>query len=659
MPSTSKDEREMAKRNLNKSPEATFKHLQLRAASEWEALANSSKPRITIGTATCGRAAGAMETLYTLQQELAEKHIDAELSQVGCMGYCYADPFVVIKKPSNPPICYGYVTPGVASRLISDYILGDDPCFEFALGALEENDLIPTIFDQPRFRHEKRIILRRCGHINPEDINQYIANDGYAALAKALQLEPGEIISEIDRSGLRGRGGAGFPTGEKLKICRGSVGTTKYVICNADEGDPGAFMDRAIIESDPHSVIEGMIIAAYAVGAHSGYIYVRIEYPLAVERIETAIRQAKECGLLGENILGSGFSFDIETMRGSGAFVCGEETALIASLEGKRGWPHHRPPFPATQGLWDEPTLIDNVKTLAYLPPILSNGADWFADIGTPTSKGTAVFALAGKVLNTGLTEVPMGTTLRQVIFDVGGGIPDGRKFKAVQIGGPSGGCIPESLLDLPIDFDSLTNAGAMMGSGGMVILDEDNCMVDTARYFLDFTRHESCGKCTFCRLGTAQMLDILEDITIGEGKPEYLPLLEEVAVDIKEGALCGLGKTAPNPILTTLRYFKDEYIAHIDEKRCPAKVCEALTAFYIVPQKCERSCDACVGTCPTDAVFSGKKGIKVIDQEKCVKCGTCVTACPPQYNAIERISPLSELPPSEPRPANGKKDNE
>ena len=656
---TSREEREMAKKNPNKSPQATFEHLRQRAVSDWESWVNNPKPRITIGTATCGRAAGAMETLDALRRELADKHVDAELSQVGCMGYCYADPYVIVSKPGNPPICYGYVTPGVASRLISDYILGDDPCFEFALGALGENDLIPSIFDQPRFQYEKRIILRRCGHIDPEEINQYIANDGYAALAKALQLDPGEIISEIDRSGLRGRGGAGFPTGEKFNICRSAGNSTKYVICNADEGDPGAFMDRAIIESDPHSVIEGMIIAAYAVGAHNGYIYVRIEYPLAVERIMTAIQQAKELSLLGDNILNSGFSFDIEVVRGSGAFVCGEETAMIASLEGTRGWPHHRPPFPATEGLWGQPTLIDNVKTLAYLSPILANGADWFADIGTDTSKGTAVFALAGKVLNTGLTEVPMGTTLRQVIFDVGGGIPNGRRFKAVQIGGPSGGCIPESLLDLPIDFDSLTCAGAMMGSGGMVILDEDNCMVDTARYFLDFTRHESCGKCTFCRLGTAQMLDILEDITVGKGKPEHLPLLEGVAADIREGALCGLGKTAPNPVLTTLRYFKDEYAAHIEEKRCPARVCEALTAFYIVPQRCERSCDACVGTCPTDAIFSGRKGIKVIDQEKCVKCGTCVTACPPQYHAIDRISPLSELPPAEPRPADMKKDDE
>ncbi len=629
----------------------TFEHIRERALAQWEALSNSPKPRITIGTATCGRAAGALEVLNTIKEELAEKNIDAILSEVGCMGYCYAEPLVVITKPGFPPICYGYVTPGIASRLISDYILGDDPCLEFVLGALEENELIPTIFDQPRFQYEKRILLRHCGYIDPEDINQYIASGGYAALIKALEMAPQHVIAELKRSDLRGRGGAGFPTGEKWQICRDAPGTARYVICNADEGDPGAFMDRVILESDPHSVIEGMIIASYAIGAAKGYIYVRIEYPLAVARVETALRQAKELGLFGDDIMGSGFSFELEVMRGSGAFVCGEETALIASLEGRRGWPRHRPPFPATEGLRDQPTLINNVKTLASVPPIIGRGAEWYASIGPPTCRGTAVFALAGKVLNTGLVEVPMGTTLRQIIFEVGGGIPRGRKFKAVQIGGPSGGCLPESLLDLPIDFDSLTEAGAMMGSGGMVILDEDNCMVDTARYFLDFTRRESCGKCTFCRLGTAQMLDILEDITRGEGKPGDITLLQELAADIKEGALCGLGKTAPNPILTTLRYFREEYEAHIAEQRCPALVCPELIAYYILPEKCERSCDACVGTCPVDAIFTGKRGIKVIDQEKCVKCGSCLDSCPPQYSAVIKLSPLSLVPPSEPRP--------
>ena len=645
------------KQSAVKSPQEAFESIRERALVEREALSNSPRPRITIGTATCGRAAGALETLKTFKQELAEQKVDAIITEVGCKGYCYAEPLVVITKPGLPPICYGYVTPGIATRLISDYILGNDPCPEFALGALEENELIPTIFDQPRFQYEKRILLERCGDIDPEDINQYIANGGYATLIKALGMAPQDVIEEITRSGLRGLGGAGFPAGDKLQVCHDAPGTARYVICNADEGDPGAFMDRTILESDPHSVIEGMIIAGYAIGAAKGYIYVRIEYPLAVARVETALRQTAELGLLGDDIMGHGFGFEIEMMRGSGAFVCGEATALIASLEGKRGWPRHRPPRTATEGLWGQPTLLNNVKTLASVPPIIDRGAEWFANIGTPASKGTAVFALAGKVLNTGLVEVPMGTTLRKIIFEVGGGIPNGRKFKAVQIGGPSGGCLPENLLDLPIDFDSLTEAGAMMGSGGMVILDEDNCMVDTARYFLDFTRKESCGKCTFCRLGTAQMLDILEDITRGEVNPGDIGLLEELAADIQEGSLCGLGKTAPNPILTTLRYFHEEYEAHITEQRCPALVCPELIAYYILPMKCERSCDACVGSCPVEAIFSGKKGIKVIDQEKCVKCGSCLDACPPQYSAVIKISPVSELPPSEPRPPdkNGK----
>lgn len=650
------------KKSTVKSPQQTFDPIRERALAQWQALINSSKPRITIGTATCGRAAGALEVLETINKELAEKKVDAIVTEVGCVGYCYAEPLVVIAKPGFPPILYGYVTPGIASRLISDFLISDDPCLEFALGALEENELIPTIFDQPRFRYEKRILLRNCGYIDPEDINQYIANGGYAALIKALGMSPQDVIDEIKRSGLRGRGGAGFPTGEKWQICRHASGTAKYVICNADEGDPGAFMDRAILESDPQSVIEGMIIAGYAVGAAKGYIYVRIEYPLAVERAQIALRQAKELGLLGNNIMGSGFDFEIEVTQGSGAFVCGEETALIASLEGRRGWPHHRPPFPATEGLWGQPTIINNVKTLASVPPIIDRGAEWYASIGTTTSKGTAVFALAGKVLNTGLVEVPMGTTLRQLIYEVGGGPPKGKRFKAVQIGGPSGGCLPESLLDIPIDFDSLTEAGAMMGSGGMVILDEDNCMVDAARYFLDFTRNESCGKCTFCRLGTGQMLDILEDITRGRGSPGDLDLLAEVGADIKEGSLCGLGKTAPNPILTTIRYFKDEYEAHVAQKRCPALMCPELIVYYILPDKCERSCDACVGSCSVDAIFTGKRGIKVIDQEKCVKCGTCVDACPPQYQAVIKLSPPSLLPPSEPRPpdnnGNSKSDN-
>jgi NADH-quinone oxidoreductase subunit F len=641
----------MAKRNTNKSAQEAFARLHKKAVSACDGT-STSQIHITIGTATCGRAAGALATLQAFKDEIARRNFDATITEVGCRGYCYAEPLVVISKPGLPPICYGYVTTGVAERLVSDFILGGDPCLEFALGALEENADIPSIFDQPRFKYEKLNLLRNCGGIDPDDIDQYISAGGYGALAKALGMKPQRIIDEIGKSGLRGLGGAGFPAADKWQLCHDTPSDMRYVICNADEGDPGAFMDRTILESDPHSVIEGMAIAAYTIGSTKGYVYVREEYPLAVKRIESTIKHARSKKLLGGNILGSGFEFDIEVFQGAGAFVCGEATALIASLEGKRGSPRPRPPRTAVQGLWHKPTLINNVKTLAYVPLVIERGAAWLAGIGTDDSKGTAVFALAGKVLNTGLTEVPMGTTLRHVVYDIGGGIPNGRKFKAVQIGGPSGGCLPERLLDLPVDFDSLEHAGGMMGSGGMVILDEDNCMVETARYFLEFTRNESCGKCTFCRLGTVQMLDILDDITRGKGKVDDLKLIEELAQDIKEGSLCGLGQSAPNPILTTLRYFKEEYEAHIIEKRCPAKVCPELTATYIVPEKCERSCDACVGTCPTEAIFTGKSGIKVIDQEKCVKCDTCIAACPPQYKAIIKISPLSELPQAKPRPA-------
>ena len=598
-----------------------------------------------VGTATCGRAAGALEVLQALRDEAEKRKLDCSIIAVGCMGHCYAEPIVIITKPGYPPICYGHVNPVIAESLIREFVLGDNPCLEFVLGALEENDLIPSFSEFPRARYEKKVILKTCGQIDPTEIDHYIANGGYSTLVKALQMPLDEVINEVKRSGLRGRGGAGFPTGQKWEICRRARGKPKYVICNGDEGDPGAFMDRTILESDPHSVIEGMIIAGYAIGARYGYIYVRAEYPLAVKRVQLALRQARKLNLFGKNILGSDFSFDIRLFQGSGAFVCGEETALIASLEGKPGIPYYRPPYPAISGLYGKPTLINNVKTFAYIRHIIGNGAEEFASIGTETSKGTAVFALAGKVVSTGLVEVPMGTTLRQVIFDVGSGIPKGKRFKAVQIGGPSGGCLPESALDLPIDFDSLRQAGVMMGSGGMVVLDEDDCMVEIARYFLEFTQRESCGKCTFCRLGTKQMLEVLGEITKGRGKIDDIDMLSELAEEIKAGSLCGLGQTAPNPVLTTLRYFRDEYEAHIKEGRCPALMCRDLIAYYIIPEKCERSCDACVGTCTVEAITTNKKRIKVIDQEKCVKCGTCVNACPPQYNAVVKLSPPSELP--------------
>jgi len=626
---------------------SAFEEIKNRAECHWRALYDSGKPVIMVGTATCGRAAGALEVLQAIKAEVNRQNLDCPVIEVGCLGHCYAEPVVIISKPEYPPICYGHVNPVIAERLVKEFILGDNPCFEFVLGALEENDLVPSFSDFPRAKYEKKIILKNCGQIDPTEIDHYIAKGGYSALVKALQMQPQQIIEEVKRSGLRGRGGAGFPTGQKWEVCYSAVGKPKYVICNGDEGDPGAFMDRAILESDPHSVIEGMIIAGYTIGARYGYIYTRAEYPLAVEHVQIALRQARRLNLLGKRILGGDFSFDIKLFQGSGAFVCGEETALIASLEGKPGIPYHRPPYPAVKGLYGKPTLFNNVKTFAYIRHIIDNGGEWFANIGTEKSKGTAVFALAGKIVNTGLVEVPMGTTLRQVIFDVGSGIPKGKRFKAVQIGGPSGGCLPESALDLPIDFDSLSDAGAMMGSGGMVVLDEDDCMVEIARYFLEFTQRESCGKCTFCRIGTKQMLEVLDDITQGRGQIDDIVMLSQLAEDVKAGSLCGLGKTAPNPVLTTLRYFGDEYEAHIKEGRCPALMCRDLITYYIIPEKCERSCDACVGTCTVEAISANKNRIKVIDQEKCVKCGTCLDACPPQYDAVLKLSPPSEVPAS------------
>jgi NADH-quinone oxidoreductase subunit F len=624
---------------------STFQKIRKRAEARYLEL-QKAKAVIMVGAATCGRAAGALKVLRAFKDELKKHNLDCPVIEVGCMGHCYAEPIVIIAKPGFSPIVYQQVNPVIAKRLVREFILGNDPCLEFVLGALEASDLAPSLADFPRAQFEQKVILKNCGHIDPEEIDHYIAGGGYSALVKALQLEPDKIIKEVKKSGLRGRGGAGFATGEKWAICHQAPGRSKYVICNGDEGDPGAFMDRAILESDPHSVIEGMSIAAYAVGARYGYIYVRAEYPLAVHRTQIALRQARKLNLLGKNILGSDFSFDIKLFQGSGAFVCGEESALIASLEGKAGTPSHRPPYPAVSGLEGKPTLINNVKTLAFIRHIVDKGAKWFSSIGTRNSPGTAVFALAGKIVNTGLIEVPMGTTLRQVVFDVGSGIPKGKSFKAVQIGGPSGGCLPESALDLPIDFDSLTEAGAMMGSGGMIVLDEDDCMVEIARYFLEFTQRESCGKCTFCRLGTKQMQETLSEFTKGKGEIEDLDKLSQLAEDVKAGSLCGLGRTAPNPVLTNLRYFRNEYEAHIKEGRCPSLMCPELIAYYIIPEKCELTCDACVGTCTVEAISSHpKKRYKIIDQEKCVKCGTCLTSCPPQYNAIVKLSPPSEVP--------------
>jgi len=535
---------------------------------------------------------------------------------------------------------------------VGDYLVNGNAHPELALGYLGERDVegIPNLLELPEFKPQVRLILRNCGLIDPENINQYIANGGYSGLARALEMEPGAIVEEIKRSGLRGRGGAGFPTGQKWDFCRRAPGDKKYVICNADEGDPGAFMNRSLLEGDPHSVLEGMVIGAYAMGAEEGYIYCRAEYPLALERLRLALRQMEEYGLIGHDILNSGFNFHIKVKEGAGAFVCGEETALMASIQGQRGMPRTRPPFPAISGLWGKPTNINNVETWANAALILQKGSEWFAQHGSERSKGTKTFALVGKVERSGLIEVPLGITLRKIIYDIGGGPLEGKNFKAVQTGGPSGGCLPVSLLDASVDYESLTAAGSIMGSGGMIVADEDTCMVDLTRYFLTFTQAESCGKCTPCRVGTRQMLGILERITRGKGQPDDLEQLAKIASTVKQGSLCGLGQTAPNPVLTTLRYFRDEYDAHINEKRCPALVCKDLIAFYILPDKCQ-GCMICMRNCPVEAIAGGKKLVHVIDQEKCIKCGTCLEMCPPRFAAVAKVSGEKIEVPAEPLP--------
>ncbi|RLB38560.1 MAG: NADH-quinone oxidoreductase subunit F, partial [Deltaproteobacteria bacterium] len=623
-----------------KTIDQAFKDLREEARTRWEELRQTPGPKFRLGLATCGIASGALNTKVALEETLAERGIMAQIRTVGCMGHCYAEPLLVVENPGFPPLLYHQVSPGKAKMIVRSFLEGGDPLFEHVLGAMEENDMIPWIMDFPRFSNEVRVITALCGVVDPEEISDYIALGGYAALARALESEPEDLIRAVEEAGLRGRGGAGFPTGKKWRLCAQAAGKRKVVICNADEGDPGAYMDRTLLESNPHQVLEGMAICARAVGARRGIVYVRAEYPLAVRLITTAVQQAEKLGLLGESILGGDFSFHVQVFRGSGAFVCGEETALLRSIEGKRGMPRHRPPFPVQEGLEGLPTVINNVKTLASVPPIVEKGPKWFRGVGTPRSPGTAVFSVVGDVVHPGLVEIPMGTTLRSLIFDVCGGIPRRKSFKAVQIGGPSGGCLPEDFLDTPIDFDSLVEAGAMMGSGGMVVMDEDACMVDVARYFLDFTQKESCGKCTFCRIGTRQILEILERMTRGEGREEDLGLLETLADVVRRGSLCGLGKTAPNPVLTSLRYFREEYEAHVREKRCPSGTCRALTAFYIDLDLCARGCDACVGCCPVEAIFTTLNRKKGIDQTLCVKCGECVAACPEEYNAVKKVSP-------------------
>ena len=617
-----------------------FKDIKRRAIAQWEATQNSSGPRILIGMGTCGIAAGAGDILETLNQELDKAGIKAEIIHVGCIGLCYAEPLMEVSKPGSPSVFYGHLTPELTTEIVQDCIVGDDPRPDLALGTRGEGNIkgIPGLFDLPVLKPQVRIALRNCGNIDPAEIHHYIANGGYDGLSRALKMKPQEVIDEVKKSGLRGRGGAGFTTGVKWQFCHDASGKTKYIICNADEGDPGAFMDRALLEGDPHAVLEGLLIGAYAIGASEGYIYIRAEYPLAIQRLKVALQQMKECGLLGRGIMGSGFNFNIKIKEGAGAFVCGEETAMIASIEGNRGMPRPRPPFPAQSGLWGKPTNINNVETWANVSAILQRGADWYAGYGTEKSKGTKTFSLVGKVERTGLIEVPMGITLREIIYGIGGGIAEGREFKAVQTGGPSGGCLPASLLDLPVEYESLAAAGAIMGSGGMVVMDESTCMVDVARYFLTFTQAESCGKCIMCRLGTKQMLDILEDITGGRGKDGDIELLLELGDAVKDGSLCALGGTAPNPVLTTIRYFRDEYEAHVMEKRCPAASCKALLTYRIDPDKCQ-GCGICARACPAEAIQGGKREVHVIDQSKCTRCGTCLSVCPTKFGAVVATS--------------------
>ena len=577
-------------------------------------------------------ATGSLAVKDALQQEIEAKGLEEKVKivETGCNGFCAMGPILVLH-PGD--IFYQKLSVEDIPELVESQFIKNQPLERLFYKDPVTKKRIAAQNDISFFAHQMPRALRNKGLIDPEVIDNYIARDGYMGAAKALfEMSPDEIIGEMKTSGLRGRGGAGFPTGVKWEFARSSRSDTKYVLCNADEGDPGAFMDRSILEADPHAVLEGMIIAAKAIDSGRGYIYVRTEYPLAVRRLGIAIRQAKDYGLLGEDILGSGFSFEVEIYQGAGAFVCGEETALMRSIEGRRGMPRPRPPFPAHKGLWEKPTILNNVETLANIPQIILNGGQWYADVGTETSKGTKVFALSGDVNNIGLVEVPMGTPLRKIVFDIGGGIPKKRKFKAVQLGGPSGGCVPAEAIDTPVDFEAIVKVGAIMGSGGAIVMDENTCMVDMARYFMDFVQDESCGKCTPCREGTRRLLQVLENICGGKGEPRDIDILEELSDVIQNASLCGLGQTGPNPVLSTLRYFRDEYHAHIYEKRCPAKRCVALLEFEVYPDECTM-CGACFRACPTEAIVWKKKEVALIQKEKCIQCMTCFEKC--RFGAI------------------------
>lgn len=592
----------------------------------------SEKVAILIGLATCGIAAGAKDTLDEFEKEVKRLGLEdtVDIVKSGCVGSCYAEPTVEVRIPDSDPVLYGYVGREEAQEILLSHIGGGEIVSKLKIG----RDFIDYTKEEYSGQKQVKIATRNCGAIDPERLEDYILNGGYLGLGTSLfEMSESEVIEEIKKSGLRGRGGGGFPTGMKWEYGKNSKGSQKYMVCNADEGDPGAFMDRSILEGDPHSVLEAMAIGGYAIGADKGYIYIRAEYPLAIERLKNAIEQGKAANLLGDNILGSGFSFHIELRYGAGAFVCGEETALISSIEGNRGEPRNKPPFPAESGLWGCPTIVNNVETYANIPSILVHGADWFSKIGSDDSKGTKVFALAGKVRNVGLVEVPMGTTIREVVYDIAGGIVDDKPLKAIQTGGPSGGCIPGDYMDTGIDYGNLCSLGSMMGSGGMIVMDSDDCMVNIAKFYLEFSVEESCGKCTPCRVGNKRMYEILDRITKGESNIEELEKLKKLGNVIKDSSLCGLGQSSPNPILSTINYFEDEYRAHIEKKRCPSKVCESLISYGILEDRCV-GCTMCARVCPVGCIDGEAKKIHKIDRDRCIKCGACLKAC--KFDAVE-----------------------
>ncbi len=612
-----------------------FAARQQKAQEVWRAFAQPEQRRVLVGSATCGRAAGSLEVLQAFREQLQAHNLEdsTALYEVGCLGMCYAEVLVEIRGQDGKRVLYQAVEPRHVAQLVEQHLVRGEVYEPLTLAMMDEaQGKVPAFTELPMIAPQERIVLRNCGIIDPANIDHYLARGGYSGMARSLAMTPDAVIEEMKASGLRGRGGAGFPTGVKWGFARATEAEQKYVICNADEGDPGAFMDRSVLEGDPHAVLEGLLIAGYAIGASIGYVYCRAEYPLAIERLQNAIVQMEQEGLLGENILDSGFNFAIRIKKGAGAFVCGEETSLMQSIEGKRGMPLSKPPFPAVSGLFGKPTNINNVETLASVSAIMEKGAGWYAGFGTEKSRGTKTFALAGKINRTGLVEVPMGISLATIVKEIGGGIPGGKQFKAVQTGGPSGGCIPARFIDLNVDYDSLASVGSIMGSGGMIVIDDESCMVDMARYFLTFTENESCGKCVPCRMGTQHLLRILTAITQGRGKLADLDTLRKIGDTMKNASLCGLGQTAANPVLTTLQYFEDEYRAHIENHNCPAGACRALIDFAIDAKRCT-GCGACMRACPVTAIIGEKKEPHLIDQELCIRCGSCRQAC--KFDAV------------------------